>query len=207
MPKRAPTRSDHLRSAVAQEAARLMAEHGIQDYLLAKRKAAERYGVFDGAFLPKNTEIEAALISHQRLFGAAQHERSLQEQRRVAAEAMRLLEKFEPRLVGPVLSGSATEFADIQLHVFSDSAEAVYTHLIDGRFEYEVLERRMRLAPGRELSVPSVRFWIGDVTVEAFVFPRDGIRQAPVSPVDGKPMRRADRREVLQMLAVNRNSP
>jgi hypothetical protein len=207
MAKRAPTRSDHLRSAVAQEAARLMAEHGIQDYLLAKRKAAERYGVFDGGMLPKNTEIEAALISHQRLFGAAQHERSLQEQRQVAAEAMRVLEKFEPRLVGPVLSGSATEFADIQLHVFSDNAEAVYTHLIDGRYEYEVLERRMRLAPGRELSVPSVRFGIGEVTVEAFVFPRDGIRQAPVSPVDGKPMRRADRREVLEMLAVNRNPP
>jgi len=40
--KRAPTRADHLRSAVAQEAARLMAEHGIQDFLIAKRKAAER---------------------------------------------------------------------------------------------------------------------------------------------------------------------
>ena len=84
MAKRAPTRSDHLRSAVAQEAARLMAEHGIQDFYIAKRKAAERYGVVDGAFLPRNTEIEAALMSHQRLFGGAQHQRSLQEQRRVA---------------------------------------------------------------------------------------------------------------------------
>ena len=70
MAKRAPNRSDHLRSAVAQEAARLMAEHGIQDYYVAKRKAAERYGVVDGAFLPKNTEIEAALRSYQRLFVA-----------------------------------------------------------------------------------------------------------------------------------------
>src|SRR5690606_11893740 len=138
MAKRAPTHSDHLRSAGAQEAARLMAEHGIQDYLVAKRKAAERYGVADGALLPKNTEIEAALMSHQRLFGGAQHERSLQEQRRVALEAMRVLEKFEPRLVGPVLSGSATEYADIQLHVFSDNAEAVCMHLMDQRYDYEV---------------------------------------------------------------------
>src|SRR4051812_20505229 len=98
MPKRAPTRSDHLRSAVAQEAARLMAEHGIQDYLVAKRKAAERYGVVDVAVLPKNTEIEAALLTYQRLFGGVQHERSLKEQRRAALQAMRLLEKFEPRL-------------------------------------------------------------------------------------------------------------
>lgn len=201
MAKRAPTRSDHLRSAVAQEAARLMAEHGIQDYLVAKRKAAERYGVADGALLPKNSEIEAALMSHQRLFGGAQHERSLQEQRRVALEAMRLLEKFEPRLVGSVLMGSATEYADIQLHVFSDSPEAVYLHLMDQRYDYEVFERRMRMSPERLVSVPSVRFAMSEETVEAFVFPRDGIRQAPVSPVDGKPMRRADRRAVDEMLS------
>src|SRR6187399_1531681 len=99
MAKRAPTRSDHLRSAVAQEAARLMAEHGINDYLVAKRKAAERYGVVEGAFLPKNTEIEAALASYQRLFGGQQHASNLQRQREVALQAMRLLQKFEPRLV------------------------------------------------------------------------------------------------------------
>jgi hypothetical protein len=31
------------------------------------------------------------------------------------------------------------------------------------------------------------------------VFPTDGIRQAPVSPVDGRPMRRAD---VLELEAL-----
>jgi len=202
MSKRAPTRSDHLRSAVAQEAARLMAEHGIHDYLVAKRKAAERYGVFDGAFLPKNTEIEEALMSYQRLFGGMKHKHSLQEQRRVALDAMGLLQKFEPRLVGPVLTGSATEHADIQLHVFSDSAEAVYMHLMDTRHDYEVLERRVKMSSERQILVPSVRFEIGEDTVEAYVFPRDGIRQAPVSPVDGKPMRRADLREVTDMLSA-----
>ena len=200
MPKRAPTRADHLRSAVAQEAARLMAEHGIQDFLVAKRKAAERYGVVDGSVLPKNTEIEAALVAYQRLFGQQQHAHSLEEQRRVAVEAMRLLEKFEPRLVGAVLSGSATEFADIQLHVFSDSPEAVYLHLMDRRYEYEVFERRVKMQADRLVPVPAVRFEMGEETIEAFVFPKDGIRQAPVSPVDGKPMRRAAIGEVQGML-------
>lgn len=203
MAKRAPTRSDHLRSAVAQEAARLMAEHGIQDYLIAKRKAAERYGVFDGGLLPKNTEIEAALLAYQRMFGGTRHTSSLQEQRRVALQAMQLLEQFEPRLVGAVLTGSATQFADIQLHLFADHPEAVTLHLMDKRYEYEVLERRMRMSAERQILVPTVRFELGEETVEAFVFGRDGIRQAPVSPVDGKPMRRADKREVLELLNVS----
>jgi hypothetical protein len=196
MPRRAPNRSDHLRSAVAQEAARLMAEHGINDYLVAKRKAAERYGVVEGALLPRNTEIEEALASYQRLFGGEQHASSLQQQRQVALHAMRLLQKFEPRLVGAVLLGTATEHSDIQLHVFSDSAEAVYLQLADRRFEYEVFERKLRMTPERWISVPSVRVEIQSQMVEAFVFPADGIRQAPVSAVDGRPLRRAGIAEV-----------
>ena len=41
--------SDNLRRAVAQEAARVMAEHGIHDFLAAKRKAAERLGITENA--------------------------------------------------------------------------------------------------------------------------------------------------------------
>jgi hypothetical protein len=205
VPKRAPTRSDHLRSAVAQEAARLMAEHGIQDFLVAKRKAAERYGVVEGAFLPKNTEIEAALASYQRLFGGEQHLSSLQQQREVALHAMRLLEKFEPRLVGAVLNGTATEHSDIQLHVFSDSAESIYLQLADRRYEYEVFERKVRMTPERWISVPTVRFEMESRMVEAFVFTTDGIRQAPVSTVDGKPMRRARMAEVESLAEIGEN--
>jgi len=36
--------------------------------------------------------------------------------------------------------------------------------------------------------------------VDATVFPIDGIRQAPVSPVDGKPMRRIDADELEVLL-------
>lgn len=205
MPKRLPTRSDHLRSAVAEEAARLMEEHGIQDFLLAKRKAAERYGVVDGALLPRNSEIEAALMSRQRLFRGAVHADELQAQRRAALQAMRLLRNFEPRLVGAVLTGSATAHMDIQLHVFSDSAEPLCVHLMDHRYDYEVYERRIRMTPERTIQVPSIRFELQGKTVEAFVFPADGIRQAPISPVDGRPMRRMGTAELERMLDTRRD--
>src|SRR5262245_6582154 len=118
--KRHPTRGDNLRRALAQEAARIMAEHGISDFFVAKRKAAERLGVPDGgAVLPKNTEIEAALAEYQRLFGGASHAESLHAQRRAALSAMRYLREFEPRLVGSVLSGTATEHSEVQLHLFA----------------------------------------------------------------------------------------
>ena len=64
-----PRAGENLRRALAQEAARVMAEHGVRDFLFAKRKAAERFGVVDGAVLPRNSEIEEALAEYQRLFG------------------------------------------------------------------------------------------------------------------------------------------
>ncbi len=200
MPKRTPVRSEHLRRAIAQEAARIMSEHGIRDFLVAKRKAAERFGVTDAAVLPKNTEIEAALAEYQRLFRGASHVQSLHAQRHAALLAMRRLRRFEPRLVGAVLSGTATEHCDVQLHLFADSPESVALSLIDQGIRHEVTARRVKMSAERVLEFPGVRFEMADHPIEATVFPTDGIRQAPVSPVDGRPMRRADLAELEAML-------
>lgn len=180
-----------------------MAEGGIQDFGIAKRKAAERYAVTEDGVLPRNIEIEAALLAHQRLFGKGRHERSLTRQRQAALHAMELLRDYQPRLVGPVLNGSATEHAPVQLHAFADTAETVYISLMDRNIPYEVMERRVKVHADRQVAVPGLRFEIGIQAVEALVFPRDGIRQAPVSPVDGKPMRRADVAEVRLLLEVD----
>jgi hypothetical protein len=193
-------RGDMMRQAIAREAARLMIEHGHEDYGFAKRKAAERFGVTDLAVLPKNTEIEDALAEHQRLFGAEEHASELTEMRGVALEAMRLLEEFEPRLVGPLLSGTATAHNDITLHLFADTPENVAVRLIDRGIRHEFAERRFRTQRDGVEAYPAVRFTAGSREVHATIFPKDGIRQAPPGPVDGKPMRRATLDEVKGLL-------
>ncbi len=200
MPKRFSQRADDLRRALAQEAARVMATGGIEDFLLAKRKAAERLGVDDAAVLPKNTEIEAALREYQRLFGGSAHDQTLKELRRTALSAMQMLREFQPRLVGPVLSGTATGNSEINLHVFAEPAESVAMKLLDVGVPHELHERRVRMDSERTLNYPSLRFHAEEWLVDATVFPVDGIRQAPYSPVDGKPMRRADAREVSELI-------
>jgi len=200
MNRRASPRNGNLRRALAQEAARIMAQHGIHDFLTAKRKAAQALGVTDASALPRNTEIEEALAQYQRLFDAGGHEQSLQEQRRAALYAMNWLSPFEPRLVGSVLTGTATAHADIQLHLFADRSENVALRLMDRGIAHEITERRVRLDAERFRAYPGLRFSVRNQSVEATVFPLDGIRQAPVSPVDGRPMRRANVDEVTSLL-------
>jgi hypothetical protein len=201
MPRKNSPRSENLRRAVAQEAARIMAEHGIQDFRAAKRKAAERFGIGEEGALPSNTEIEASLAAYQRLFAADTHSATLKAQRHAALRAMRSFSAFSPRLVGPVLTGTATEHTDVQLHLFVDNPEAVALSLLDRGVSHDVGEHRLRLDAERFQNFPSVRFELDEHTIQATVFPVDGIRQTPVSPVDGRPMRRADINEVEALLS------
>ena len=100
--------SPELLEQVADEAARLMAEHGVPDFGLAKRKAAERLGVSVRGVLPSNAQIQECLVARQRLFEPDEHAAMIARMRRVAADLMQTLEEFRPRLVGPVLEGTAT---------------------------------------------------------------------------------------------------
>ena len=157
MSRRPNPRADLLRQAVADEAARIMNEQGVDDFLLAKRKAAERLGVTDASILPRNTEIEAALMAHHRLFAQDRHAADLSDLRRSALAAMRLMQDFQPRLVGPVLNGSASAHSEINLHLFSETPEAVSLRLDERGVPHEVLERRVRFERDRAVGYPALR--------------------------------------------------
>ena len=200
MTRYAGNRGDALRRTLAVEAARLMAEHGIDDFGFAKRKAAERFGTFEGAVLPSNAEVEAALQEYQRLFEADTHEDTLYVLRQTAVAAMEMLEDFSPRLVGPVLTGTATRNTEVQLHLFADRPEAVTIRLLDTAVPHELVERRVKVRADEWVLTPAVRLTIDDIPVDALVFGRDGQRQAPLSPTDGRPLRRASIEEVRALL-------
>ncbi len=188
------------RILVAQTAARLMAEGGMRDFAKAKRKAAEQLGVHHSRNLPANDEIEAALREYQQLFQHETQGQQLAELRQTAAQAMQLLSPFSPRLVGPVLNGTADQYTPIYLHLFADTPEQVSLFLMEQKIPFEQAERRVHYTKGREEHQPLYRFIAGEQVVELTVFPPTGIRQAPLSPVDGRAMRRAGREELLRLI-------
>ena len=99
------------------------------------------------------------------------------------------------------MSGTVTADAPIQLHVTADSPEAVRLWLQEHGIPFEQGERLVRFSGERQETVPQFRFTADGVTVELHVFALEDTRQAPLSPVDGKPMKRANRRDVEQLLA------
>lgn len=201
MSKKSDGTNDRARMMLAQEAARIIVEHGIDDYGAAKTKAAERLGLSARGSLPGNGEIEQALSEHLLLFHGDSHSGLLQKLRRAALSAMGLLSAFEPRLVGSVLSGTAGNHSTVNLHVFSDCVEQVADRLHLMQIPSKLCERRLKSRRGQAESYAGYRFMHQDAPIEATVFPFNGLRQAPISSIDGKPMRRADPRTVQALLA------
>ena len=198
----ARTRTSETRLRLAHEAARLMAEGGIRDFHQAKTRAAARLGVADASALPRNAEIEAALREYQRLFAGDQRLEELRRRREAALEAMRFFESFEPRLVGAVLDGSADEHSAVCLHLFSDEPEAVPLFLAERGVPVQEHSRRLRLDRERQAVFPVYVFSADGVRFDLTVLPRDALRQAPLDRVDERPMRRASRAALQELLST-----
>lgn len=191
MPARTETNDRRMRQRLAQEAARLMAEEGVQDFHSAKHKAAARLGVAATRNLPRNDEIEAALVEYQRLFRPHSQAAALERLRRATLQAMRFLASFQPRVVGPVLAGTADAHTPVSLHLFADAPEEVALFLLQKNIPYEHTDRRYTLSHGEAISYPVYRFIAQDTAIDLTIFPINGLREAPRSPVDGRPMARA----------------
>ena len=178
-----------------------MAEGGIRDYHQAKLKAAQRLGILDDASLPRNREIEEALREYQRLFLGQDQASALQRRREAALPALDFFRAFQPRLVGPVLDGTADANAAIALHLHSDDPDAIPRWLEEHRIPAEARTRHLRLDRERALDAPVWVFSADGLGFDLTVLPEAVVRQAPLSPVDEKPMRRASAAQLRELLA------
>jgi len=191
-----PGRDPNQRRLIALEAARLISEHGIRDYQAAKRKAAVHLGVRDTSALPKNDEIDAALREHQRLFHGLEQPRVLRTLRLAACEAMHYLARFQPRLVGPVLEGTADANSAVCLHLFCESPESVIDQLRDDRIMFTENDRRLRLDSQRSANFPVLRLRQANVDFDLTLLPTDAIRQAPLGRSGEQSLQRASLAQV-----------
>lgn len=188
------------RSRIAYLAARLMAEDGIEDYALAKRKAARQAGTPETRELPTNEEIDVALRTHQQIYQHEEHHHRLRVLRETALRAMRELARFNPHLTGSVLNGNAGKYADINLQLFTDNEKAVELYLIDRSIPYKSAQSRLysgeglRVVPVYTLSDQGTEI---ELTVLSTLDLRGPLRTSP----EGKNIERAKLQAVEQLLA------
>jgi hypothetical protein len=194
------------RARIAAAAARLMAEDGIDDFALAKRKAAKQLGAIDSQALPGNDEIEAELRAYLALYQAEEHPQRVAELREIALDAMRALEHFSPYLTGPVLKGIAGPYAEIELQLFPDSVKEVEIFLLDRNLAYATQEGR-RYAGDRAHAVSVLTLTWRGVPLRLSIFDARDERLALKTSQAGRVMDRAGIAEVGALLRDEPASP
>ncbi|WP_290885500.1 hypothetical protein [Arenimonas sp.] len=195
-------RTRQRRQQLAQEAARLLATGAQQDPARALRKAAERLGIRDESVFPGGDEIREALQAHQRLFGGDAPSSRRQALREAALEAMAFFTAFDPRLAGAALEGLVDAHTPVCLHLHADDPDAVAHFLHDQRIPAAQGTRRLRLSRDQATPLPCWEFEAGGIAFELWVLPVAALRQAPLEPLEDRPMRRATASALRQLIAT-----
>jgi predicted nucleotidyltransferase len=193
--------NDKLRRQLAWEAARLMYTREESEYYRAKLKAARRIcsGDVKPRDLPSNREIRDQIQTFARLHEGDRRSENLKEMRLEALRLMRILRLFRPRLIGSVMTGHIRQGSDIDIHVFSDSIEAVAALLDEGGFSYEI-ERKTVRKHGEERQFTHVH--VEDrFPFELTVYPAVKAHHVFKSSITGKAIERASIAELEQILA------
>jgi hypothetical protein len=201
MPREGNRRQSQMRARIAAAAARLMAEDGIDDFALAKRKAARQLGAGDTQSLPGNDEIEAELRAYQSLYQGDEQRDRIHELRTVALAAMRSLAAFNPYLAGPVLKGTAGRYADIDLQLFTDDLKSVELYLLNRNLDYAVSEQR-HYCGDEPRAVPVLRLDWDGVPLNLAVYAAKDERAALKASAGGRAIERAGPAAVSALLAA-----
>jgi hypothetical protein len=179
-----------MRQRIAQLAARMIAEDGIEDFGMAKRKAARQAGAAETRNLPDNSEVEAALQEYLQLYQTAEQGERIEDLRRDALELMGLLDRFQPHLVGAALSGQAGRYAEVDLHAFAESPKDLELFLINRGIDFTCRETRFWVA-GEARAVPVYEIDGPRSGARIAVFEPDDLRRPIRTSQDGRPMDRA----------------
>lgn len=175
---------------IARVAAKILAEEGINDYLLAKQRAIQRLHLPENTALPKNAVVQQCLASHLELFDKKGLNKRQTEFRKLAIQIMELIEDFQPLAVGSVVDGIITKSSRLQIHVFAPSPEHIATTLMDKNIPYQLAEQNIRFTTTKTESRPAYNFLIGDTSVNLCVFSEKERRKCPLSHINSRPTKR-----------------
>lgn len=191
-----PQRQDRTRASLCDAAARLIAEEGVTDYTLAKRKALRQLGLPESTPMPSNSEIDAALRTWQAVFQDEEQAERILHLRQKAAELMAILQDFNPYLTGSVLEGTAGRYAEIDLQLFADSAKEVEIFLLNRGIPYT------HATPRNDRAEAVLVVESDEAVANLVVYPPLDERIAPKGR-DGRPRERARLPAVQALIAAN----
>ncbi len=166
-----------IRQRIAAAAAKIIAEEGAS-YETAKKNAVRIVlgnTRANSEILPNNETVENELRLYNRLFLSKTQPIRLQHLRLLAVQLLRRLQPFNPYITGAILNGTAGNFSDIHIQLFTDNAKDVAVFLLNNSISFEVDEHANSRKNNR--IIETIEFIWRNETVHLTVFDPDDIRR------------------------------
>ena len=189
-----------LKDMIAQEAAKMIAEKGIQQFGQAKFKAAENLNAMNNGCLPSNSDIEKKLIEYYQLFQADVDFDHILYLRKIAFDVMHIFDNYLIYLVGPVANGSASFSSAINFHIASEDESEIIQTLIKNDLTHKPYDRKIKFNEKTIKQVNGIKTIYKNTDIELTIFNHKEIRHAPLSKIDNKPMKRIKIKLLQEMI-------
>jgi len=152
-----------LREKVAEEAAKLLYHNVVEEYIDAKKLAAEQLGT---KILPRNIDVALKMLKIALETEGEDYWKRLVSLRRIAYNVMEKFSEFNPRLIGSVWRGIIKPKSDIDIELDCEDLEKVLNKVVESGLKIENVERIDLPEPLREGSIARIRVKVEDVYVE-----------------------------------------
>ena len=189
-----------LKDMIAQEAAKMIAEKGIQQFGEAKFKAAENLDAMNNGCLPSNSDIEKKLIEYYQLFQADVDFDHILYLRKIAFDVMHIFDNYLIYLVGPVANGSASFSSAINFHIASEDESEIIQTLTKNDLTDKPYNRKIKFNEKTIKQVNGIKTIYKNTDIELTIFNHKEIRHAPLSKIDNKPMKRIKIKLLQEMI-------
>lgn len=187
-----------LRTLLIQQAAKIMYEEGVSQYLDAKKIASKRLFGKQQKNLPSNGEISDELYRISQFKRADEHDQQLYYMRLRAISIMQELQPFSPRLIGSVSTGRIREGSDIDIHVFTYDIADLYHYLDNLNWSYET--EKITIQQNGKMTEYTHVYLDFDYAVELSIYPENEIRVHSRSSTDGKIINRLSLSKLKQLI-------
>jgi len=135
--------SKNIKISVANLAAQMIMEEGIEDYLFAKKKAAKSLGLNENMSLPSNSQIDNAIKDFNKIFNQDVDIEFLEHFKTQALNVMSMFKNFRPHLMNQLSEGIIPKFPEIKINLFTDNLKDIEYIILNSEISYEFREVKM----------------------------------------------------------------
>lgn len=160
---------------ISELAALIIETEGVKDFLLAKKKAANRLGINNSSHLPTNNEVQQALIDYQNLFYGSEEKQIIQHNAKKCLHALNLLKKFEPYLTGAYAGTHPSTESDIEIILYLDQQEQLVSCLSNQKIPWQLKSVKMKLPQRQIQEYPCYQFYADDTLIKIICLPEHEI--------------------------------